>query len=107
VAAVVNVNDLLDQHVVLDVECLDRVYLNAYVPNLQVGAQVARFMRDHLDKPFPSPALMEQIGNRFRAAVHAFAEQQQVPLVRFGKHDRQIDVIRPYLDAATGPGVLG
>ena len=34
-AAVVNVNDLLDDHVALDLECLDRIYLNAYVPNLQ------------------------------------------------------------------------
>jgi hypothetical protein len=33
----VNVNDLLDGHVALDLECLDRVYLNAYVPNLQVS----------------------------------------------------------------------
>jgi len=24
----------------LDLECLDRIYLNTYVPNLQVGGQV-------------------------------------------------------------------
>jgi hypothetical protein len=30
-AAVVNVNDLLNDHVALDLECLDRIYLNAYV----------------------------------------------------------------------------
>jgi len=35
----VTVNDVLDGHVVLDLECLDRIYLNAYVPNLQVGGQ--------------------------------------------------------------------
>ena len=29
---VITVNDVLDGHVVLDIECLDRVYLNAYVP---------------------------------------------------------------------------
>ena len=103
---VVNVNDLLDTHVVLDLECLDRVYLNAYVPNLQVGAQVARFMTEHLGKPLPSPAIMEQIGNRFRRDVARFAKTNQVPVVRFGKGDRQIDVVRPYLDAATGPGVV-
>jgi len=34
------VNDILDGHVTLDLECLDRVYLNGYVPNLQVGGQV-------------------------------------------------------------------
>jgi len=36
----VTVNDVLYRQVVLDLECLDRIYLNAYVPNLQVGGQV-------------------------------------------------------------------
>jgi len=36
----VRVNDVLDGHLVLDLECLDRIYLNTYVPNLQVGGQV-------------------------------------------------------------------
>ena len=43
-AAVVTVNDVLDGHVGLDVECLDRIYLNGYVPNLQVGGQVVSFL---------------------------------------------------------------
>ncbi len=33
----VTVNDVLEGHVALDLECLDRIYLSAYVPNLQVG----------------------------------------------------------------------
>ena len=55
-AAVVTVNDVLDGHVGLDVECLDRIYLNGYVPNLQVGGQVVSFMTAHLGNPIPSPA---------------------------------------------------
>ena len=47
-AATVTVNDLLDDHVVLDVQCLDRIYLNGYVPKLQVGGQVVGFMTRHL-----------------------------------------------------------
>ena len=46
-AEAVNINDLLDGHVGLDLECLDRIYLNAYVPNLQVGGQVVRFLTEH------------------------------------------------------------
>lgn len=56
-AAVVTVNDLLDGHLLLDVECLDRIYLNGYVSNLQVGGQVVSFMTTHLGYPIPSPAL--------------------------------------------------
>ncbi len=36
--------DILDGHVSLDVECLDRIYLNGYVPNLQVGGQAVQFL---------------------------------------------------------------
>ena len=105
-ASVVNINDLLDGHVALDVECLDRVYLNAYVPNLQTGGQVTRFLTEHLRNPIPSPALFNPIGERFRAAVTKFAAANGIPLVRFGKDERKADVMRPYLDAATAPGVV-
>jgi hypothetical protein len=40
-AAVTTVNDLLAGHVSLDIECMDRIYLNGYVPNLEVGGQAA------------------------------------------------------------------
>jgi hypothetical protein len=105
-AAVVNVNDLLADHVSLDLECLDRIYLNAYVPNLQVSGQVITFLRDHLKMPIASPAVMEKMGNRFRKAVDAFAEAHDIPIVHFKKGDRHIDVMTPYLEAATEPAVV-
>jgi hypothetical protein len=66
VAGVVNINDVLDGHVGLTVDCVDRLYLNGYCPILQVGGQVVRFLTEHLGNPIPSPALFEKIGNRFR-----------------------------------------
>jgi hypothetical protein len=103
-ARVLTVNDVLDGHVVLDIECLDRIYLNAYVPILQSSGQVVAFMTQHLGMPIPSPALMEKISTRFRRAVESFATANGIPWVRFGKDDRKIDVMTPYLDrqAATG-----
>lgn len=64
-ANVANINDVLDGHVALEVQCVDRLYLNAYVPGLQVGGQVVRFITGHLGKPIPSAALLGAIGNRF------------------------------------------
>jgi hypothetical protein len=103
-ARVITVNDVLDGHVVLDIECLDRVYLNAYVPILQSSGQVVAFMTQHLGMPIPSPALMEKIGTKFRRAVESFAASNGIPWVKFGKDDRKIDVMQPYLgrQAATG-----
>ncbi len=103
-AAAVTINDVLDGHVVLDVECLDRIYLNGYVPNLQVGGQVASFMTGHLGYPIPSPAIMEKMGTAFRKAVDRFAADAEIPVVRFGKDDRKVEVMRRYLarQAKTG-----
>jgi hypothetical protein len=80
--AVVTVNDVLDGHVGLDVECLDRIYLNGYVPNLQVAGQVVSFMTTHLGNPIPSPAILEKIGIAFRKAVDRFAADNKLPVVR-------------------------
>jgi hypothetical protein len=103
-AHVVTAGELLDGHAVLDIECLDRIYLNAYVPILQSSGQVVAFMTQHLGMPIPSPALMEKIGTKFRGAVASFASANGIPWVKFGKDDRKIDVMQPYLarQAATG-----
>ena len=76
---VVTANEVLDGHAVLDIECLDRVYLNAYVPILQSSGQVVAFMTQHLGLPIPSPALFDKIGQRFRRAVASFAEANHIP----------------------------
>lgn len=101
------VNDLLDGHVVPDLQCLDRIYLNGYVPNLQVGGQVANFMRHHLGYVIPSPAIMERIGTAFRRSARAFAEEEHVPVVQFVKDARKIDVMRRYIAAQAATGRSG
>jgi hypothetical protein len=107
VASVLTVNDVLDGHVGLDLECLDRIYLNGYVPTLQVGGQVFTFLTRHLGKPIASPAVFERIGDRFRRDMAAFAKANDIPVVRFGKDDRKIDVMRPYQDRLAAAGRCG
>jgi hypothetical protein len=109
---VVNINDVLDGHVGLDLACIDRLYLNAYVPNLQVGGQVRAFCR-HLGQPISSPAVIEKIGNRFRREVDAFAQKNNVPILHLKKpdrsrwDDRKLDHVRPYMDRAAQAGRFG
>jgi hypothetical protein len=102
----VTVNDVLDGHVVLDLECLDRIYLNGYVPNLQVGGQVVNFL-SHRGFPIPSPAVLERNGLRFRRAVETYAQANGIPWVRFGKGDRKLEVMRPHLERLAGEGRTG
>jgi hypothetical protein len=108
-AAPVSVAELLDGHVALQVECLDRIYLNAYVPKLQTSGGVVWFLTEHRGNPIASPALFARMGERFRDDVKRFAMAGDIPLIRFGKGDRKIDVVRPLLEAAERqqrPGVV-
>jgi hypothetical protein len=103
--SVTNINDVLDGHVGLSLHCVDRPYLNAFAPNLQVGGQVVTFLTEHLGFPIPSPALLRKIGNRFRHDVKVFADEQNIPLTlkkpdRTRWDDRKLDHVRPYLDRA-------
>jgi len=112
-ASVVNINDVLDGHVALDVECVDRMLLNAYVPSLQIGGQVVRCLTGHLGNPVPSPALFSQLGNRFVRDVKAFARANRVPILRLNKPDRSrwddrgVDHVHPYVAAAEAAGRFG
>jgi hypothetical protein len=112
-ASVTNINEVLDGHVSLEVDCVDRMLLNAYVPNLQVGGQVVVFLTRHLGNPVPSPALFSQIGNRFRREVKAFAADHGIPILRLKNpdrsrwDDRKIDHVRPYIAAAEAEGRFG
>jgi hypothetical protein len=98
------VNDVLDGQVALDLECPDRVYLNGYVPNLQVAGQIVIFLTRHLGNPIPSPALMDQIGQRFRRAVDSYARANHIPVVHFTKGQRKAEVMRRHLDRAAASG---
>ncbi|MBV9810898.1 MAG: hypothetical protein JO286_27255 [Solirubrobacterales bacterium] len=112
-ASVANINDVLEGHVALEIECVDRLYLNAYVPNLQVGGQAVRFLREHLGYEIPSPALLGKIGNRFRQEVSAFAAERAIPILHLKKpdrsrwDDRKLDHVRPYLERAEREGRFG
>jgi hypothetical protein len=100
---VVTVNDVLAGHVALDLECLDRLYLHGYLAQLQVGGQVIQFL-GHRGYPVPSPACLQQIGDAFRRRVASFAEANHIPVVTLKAADRNIEVMRPYLDAAAASG---
>jgi hypothetical protein len=111
--SVTNIKEVLEGHVALEVECVDRLCLNAYVRRLQVGGQVVQFLTAHLGKSVPSPALFAQIGNRFRREVGAFAAAHSIPILRLRKpdrsrwDDRELEHVRPYLERAERDGRFG
>ena len=91
-----NINELLREHVTLDIECLDRIYLNGYIPTLQVPGQVVNFLTRHRGHTIPSPVLLGRMGQEFVATLKAYAEQHDIPIVHFEPNQRKDDVAAEY-----------
>lgn len=89
-----NMETILRDHVTLQVECIDRIYLNGYVPRLQRSGQLAYFLTGHRGNRLPSPALMGQMTDRFVTAIKAFAQRQRIPVVVFKRGERKDDIAR-------------
>ena len=98
---------VLREHVTLEVEGIDRMYLNVYMADLQREQGVVWFLRHHRGHPFASSALMDPISKAFIAAIEGFVKRHGVPLLSFAKGQRKDDVAAEYRAAFTGAeGVL-
>jgi hypothetical protein len=97
-----SVAEVLREHVTLELECLDRLYLNGYVPQLQCEGGVVHFFRKHRGATFASSALMGPISEGFVREIERFVRQQEIPVVEFAKGQRKDDVAQEHLRAFTG-----
>ena len=102
-----NVTEILNDHVTFELEAIDRMYLNAYVPSLQTGGGFVYFLKTQLGARVPSTAMIAPISERFVKAIEAFAEREGVDVVTFEKRQRKDDVAQDYLARFEGEeGVL-
>src|SRR6266576_786658 len=101
------VSDVVADHVVFEVECIDRMYLNVYVPGLQYAAGLVAYVHRQLGLPIASTAPLATITDGFVAAVHRFARISAIPWVDFAKGQRKDDVMHEHLAGFTAEeGVL-
>ena len=102
-----SVSSVLESHVVLETECIDRMYLNVYVPQLQRAEGIVGFFRTHRKAIFASSALMDPITRAFIKQIDTFASNNKIPVVTFSKGQRKDDVAKEYLAKFTGDeGIL-
>ena len=92
-----SVCEVLRDHVVLESECIDRMYLNVYVPQLQRIGGVVWYLRGHLGQRFASTAGVAPKTDAFVAHIERFVAEQGVEMVSFTKHQRKDDVTQQYL----------
>ena len=91
-----NVARILRERVELEIESLDRMYLNVYVPKLQHETGVVWFFRGHREQRYASSALMAPISAGFVKALGEYAKQHEVPLLMFKRKERKDDVAASY-----------
>jgi hypothetical protein len=72
-----SIPELLNGHVTLEVECLDRLYLNGYIGPLATPGGLVTFMREQLGKPIPSPVVWAK-SPKARDG-QGMAEREQIP----------------------------
>src|SRR3954451_3634179 len=114
--------DVLARHVLFEIESIDRLYLNLYLPELQRVGQVVGFLTRHLGFEIPSTAVIAPRSKAFGEAIKRFAAEQHLPpvgtarrkkafgkklnpsaadhhlpLVDFAKGQRKDDVLHEYL----------
>jgi len=92
------VADVLTEHTVFEVECIDRMYLNAYVPKLQYAGGLIGYLRDQLGLPVCSTAPLGKVSDAFTASIRRFAAERGIPWVDFAKGRRKDDVAQQFLE---------
>ena len=102
-----NVAEILQDHVTFELEAIDRMYLNAYVPSLQTGGGFVYFVKTQLGARVPSTMMVAPMSQHFVDAIERYVTTQGIDLVRFEKGQRKDDVAHQYLAAFDGEeGVL-
>ena len=89
--------ELQNEHVVMELECIDRMYLNAYVPQLTSEGGIAAFCRGYLGHRFASTKQAVQMTKDFIKSIDTFLQPEGIELVRFKKGQRKDEVMKKRL----------
>jgi len=100
--AQLSLTELLHNHITLELECIDRMYLNLYVPKLQYEGGARWYLRTRRDQRVPTSAGMGPLTEAFVTAMEAYIVAHQLPVRRFQSGERKDDAVKPYLAKFAG-----
>src|SRR6195256_307650 len=92
-----SVADVLRDHGVLELEAIDRMYLNVYVPHLQTARAVVGYLHVHRGQRFASTTAVVPMSEAFVRNIEQFVADEGIDLVSFAKGERKDDVTQKYL----------
>ena len=64
-----SVAEILEKQVTFQLQAIDRMYLNAYVPSLQTGGGFVYFVKTQLGARMPSTMVLAPMSERFVEAI--------------------------------------
>jgi hypothetical protein len=96
------VADVLTDHVVFEVECIDRMYLNVYVPRLQYATGLVQYIHRQMGMPVASTAVLAPLTRAYVQAVHRYARDHRIGWVDFVKGQRKDDIAQRFLAGCDG-----
>jgi hypothetical protein len=101
------VADVLSKHVTFELECIDRLYLNFYQPQLQLEPKVYRYLREQHAAGAVSSRYFQGMTRAFVHSIESFTQRIGVPLVRLDSQTRKEELAAAYRAKFTGnEGIL-
>ena len=92
-----SVADVLRNHVVLEYEAIDRMYLNVYVPHLQTVGATVGYLRVHHGQRFASTTAVAPMTDAFVRNVEQFVAAEDLDFIVFHKNERKDEVTQKRL----------
>jgi hypothetical protein len=89
--------DVLSDHVAFELESIDRLFCNLYVPQLQRAEGIVGFIRGHLGQPIASTAAIAPMSRDFVARLRSFAGARAIPCIDFARGQRKDEVMHEHL----------
>src|SRR6202011_882065 len=89
--------EVLRDHVVLELEAIERMYLNVYVPHLQTVGAVVGYLRVHWGQRFSATTAVAPMTESLFRNIEGFVNNEGIDLVAFEKWQRKDDITQKYL----------
>ena len=99
-----SVADVVSRHVLFEVESIDRMYCDLYVPQLQRVEGLLGFIHGHLAQPIASTSVIAPMSRDFMARLAASAGAHGIPRIDFARGQRRDDVMLGHLAAFQAAG---
>ena len=77
------VTDVIRDHVTLELECIDRMYLNVYQADLQMEHHVFHFLREQRGTGAVSSRCFQEMTRSFVHRIETYAQEQNIPVIPF------------------------